>query len=229
MTINKDVIIACDFDSSKELDVFLKKINTKKVFLKIGYQLFYKIGPEGIKKYKKQGYKIFLDLKLHDIPNTVKMGVKSLADLNIDFLTIHAAGGINMMKAAKEYCKKTKILAVTQLTSIDQKTLKNELLINKNIQDVVLKYASNAYKAGLDGVVCSVWESKLIHSKISKNFLTICPGIRYQTTQAHDQKRVADPKTAKKETANYVVVGREITKSPNPKLIYQKIINDFFN
>lgn len=226
--MKNNVIIACDFSTQKELNNFLKKLKGTKPFLKIGYQLFYKIGREGIKELKDKGYKIFLDLKLHDIPNTVANGIKSLKDLKIDMLTIHAAGGLEMMHQAKLAAgKNIKVLAVTQLTSTDQAMLKSELLINKKINDVVLYYATNAKKAGVDGVICSPNEVKLIKSKLGKNFLTVTPGIRYASDNANDQKRIATPQLAKQYGSDYIVVGRPITKSQQPLATYQKIWKDF--
>lgn len=223
-----NVIIACDFSSSNELNKFLKNFKSNKPFLKIGYQLFYKIGRTGIQKLTKQGYKIFLDLKLHDIPNTVYEGVKSLSDLNISMLTVHAAGGIQMMRKAKQAAgDKIKVLAVTQLTSTDKIMLKNELLISKDINQTILHYATNAKKAGVDGVICSPNEVKMIKSKLSKSFLCITPGIRYSDNNTNDQKRIATPTDAKLFGSDYIVVGRPITKSKNPLQMYKKILKDF--
>lgn len=223
-----NVIIACDFSNQTELNNFLKKLGNKKIFLKIGYQLFFKIGREGIKQLKSKGYKIFLDLKLHDIPNTVYHGVESLKDLKVDMLTIHAAGGIEMMKQAKLAAgKNIKVLAVTQLTSTDAKMLKNELLINKNINDTILHYAKNANKAKVDGVICSPNEVKLIKSKLGKKFLCVTPGIRNSSDACNDQKRIATPALARKYGSDYIVVGRPITKSNNPKIAYEKILKEF--
>ena len=224
--MNNNVIIACDFDTEKELDSFLKKFKGTKPFIKIGYQLFYTIGVAGVKKYKKLGYKIFLDLKLHDIPNTVMQGVKNLAKLGVDMLTIHAAGGIEMMKAAKKYANKTKLLAVTMLTSVSEKILNKELLIKQPLKNVVLAYAKNAKKANMDGVICSVHESKCIHKNI-KNFLTVTPGIRTAKDNANDQKRIATPKQARLNLSDYIVVGRSITKARNPLQVYKHILKEF--
>lgn len=223
-----NVIIACDFSSLNELNKLLKNFKSNKPLLKIGYQLFYKIGRTGIQKLTKQGYKIFLDLKLHDIPNTVYEGVKSLSDLNISMLTVHAAGGIEMMSKAKQAAgKKIKVLAVTQLTSTDKSMLKNELLISKDINQTILHYATNAKKAGVDGVICSPNEVKMIKSKLSKSFLCVTPGIRYPNDNINDQKRVATPKDAKKFGSDYIVVGRPITKANKPLDMYLKISKEF--
>ncbi len=223
-----NVIIACDFSSQTELNNFLKKMKNEKPFLKIGYQLFYKIGREGVKKLKNKGFKIFLDLKLHDIPNTVMHGVESLKDLKIDMLTIHAAGGIQMMKQAKIAAGKgIKVLAVTQLTSTDANMLKNELLINKKINDTVLHYATNAKKAGVDGVICSPNEVKQIKKSLGKKFLAVTPGIRYSSSTANDQKRIATPTMAREFGSDYIVVGRPITQADNSLEMYRKVCKEF--
>lgn len=226
--MKNNVIVACDFTSQKELDNFLKKLKGNKPFLKIGYQLFYVIGRAGISKLHKQGYKIFLDLKLHDIPNTVYQGIKSLKSLHIDMLTVHATGGIEMIKQAKLAAgKSVKILAVTQLTSISQKIIHDELLIPHAINDVVLQYAINAKKAKADGVICSPKEVRLIKNRLGKKFLTVTPGIRYASDNNQDQKRVATPSMAREFGSDYIVVGRPITQSSNPLKMYQKICQDF--
>ena len=224
--MKNNVIIACDFDNAKQLDAFLSKFGKTKPFIKIGYQLFYNIGVEGVAKYKKRGYKIFLDLKLHDIPNTVMQGVKTLSKLKVDMLTVHAAGGIEMMHAAKKYAGNMKILAVTLLTSIAPDIIKKELLIKDKLDKVVLSYAKNAKAANLDGVICSVHESRVIKNNI-KDFLTVTPGIRLADNDTHDQKRVATPTQAKKNGSDYIVVGRAITEADKPLDVYNKIIKEF--
>jgi orotidine-5'-phosphate decarboxylase len=150
-----NVIIACDFKNKDELMTFLSKFEDEKPFIKIGMEIFYGEGPDLVKELKSLGYQIFLDLKLHDIPNTVYKAMKNIASLDVDITNIHAAGGIKMMEYAKkaitEQNAKTKLIAVTQLTSIDNQTLKDELLINNTIDETVKHYAQNAKKAGLDG------------------------------------------------------------------------------
>ena len=158
-----DVIIACDFSSKEETLKFLDQFKEEKPFVKIGMELFYAEGGEIVKEIKKRGHKIFLDLKLCDIPNTVYKAMKNIAALGVDMTNVHAFGSIEMMKAAKkainEVNPETKLIAVTVLTSSDQNVLDNELMIDGNINDVILKYASNTKEAGLDGVVCSPLES----------------------------------------------------------------------
>lgn len=226
--INSRVIIACDFSSWDELISFLNKFNGEKLFLKIGYQLFFTIGIEKIKQLQLMGHNIFLDLKLHDIPNTVAHGVESLSKLGVDMLTIHASGGMKMMSAATTYNNpKTRLLAVTHLTSSSQEMLNNELFINEDINVAIKKLAINAYKSKINGVICSGLESKMIKENTSVDFLVVSPGIRYPDSNSDDQHRICTPKMAKENGCDYIVVGRLITKSTNPLEMYKKVVNDF--
>lgn len=235
---NRDVIIACDFNNKAELLDFLSLFDDKKPYIKIGMELFYAEGPEIVKIIKSLGHKIFLDLKLHDIPNTVKKSIKVLTTLGIDMLNVHSSGGIKMMKyatdgvieACNEYnLRKPTLIGVTQLTSTDQNMLRDELMIDADINDVVLSYAKNAHISGLDGVVCSALESNIIHGSISSDFLTITPGIRLNGDDKGDQKRVVTPRKARELGSDYIVVGRSITKANDPLLSYEKCINEFIN
>lgn len=228
------VIIALDFDSKTEVLNFLDQFHEQQVYVKIGMELFYGQGLDIVQEIKRRGHTIFLDLKLHDIPNTVKHGMKQLAELGVDMVNVHAAGGIEMMKAAMEGLKEGSkdgkrpiCIAVTQLTSIDQTILEKELWINKPLEEVVLHYAKNAKEAGLDGIVCSPLESKIIHKGLGEEFLTVTPGIRLPEDSKGDQKRVTTPAMAKELTSSYIVVGRTITKSTDPKQTYLKVCEDF--
>ena len=232
--MGRDVIIACDFNSKEEVVSFLSKFQDEKPFVKIGMELFYAEGPEIVRTIKKMGHKIFLDLKLHDIPNTVKSAMRQLAKLDVDMVNVHASGGIEMMKAAIEGLEEGKIsgkrplcIAVTCLTSLDQDVLDNQLLIHEPLENVVLKWAENAKVAGLDGVVCSPLESKIIHDHLGKEFLTVTPGIRLASDNVNDQKRVTTPAMAKELTSSYIVVGRTITGSQDPLATYKKVYQDF--
>ena len=182
--MGKDVIIACDFASKEQVMNFLDKFTGKKPFVKIGMELFYAEGPEIVKEIKARGHKIFLDLKLHDIPNTVKKSMAVLSRLDVDMTNLHAAGTISMMEAAIEGLTRPDgtrplLIAVTQLTSTDQERMENDLLIKEPIDKVVMHYASNAAKAGLDGVVCSPLEAGKVHETCGANFLTVTPGVRF--------------------------------------------------
>ncbi len=230
--MNKDVIVACDFASAKECYEFLDKFTDVKPFVKIGMELFYAEGPQIVKEIKKRGHKIFLDLKLHDIPNTVKKAMAVLSALDADIVNCHAAGSKAMMEAALEGLKRPDgtrplLIAVTQLTSTDQKTMTEELLINKPINEVVMSYAKNAKNAGLDGVVCSAQEARDVHMECGDSFLTITPGIRFADGDVGDQKRVMTPADAANEGADYIVVGRPITKADDPVAAYKRCVREF--
>ena len=226
-----DVIIACDFSSKEETLKFLDQFKEEKPFVKIGMELFYAEGGEMVKEIKKRGHKIFLDLKLCDIPNTVYKAMKNIAALGVDMTNVHAFGSIEMMKAAKkainEVNPETKLIAVTVLTSSDQNVLDNELMIDGNINDVILKYASNTKEAGLDGVVCSPLESKIIKEKCGEDFLTVTPGIRFADDAKGDQKRVTTPAMAKEIGSSYIVVGRSITGAKDPVEAYRRCVREF--
>lgn len=222
-------IIALDFDNRNQVLDFLKNFD-EKIHVKIGMELFYSEGISLLKEIQEMGHDIFLDLKLHDIPNTVKKSMKVLSGLGINMVNLHAGGGIEMMKYALEGLEEGKkgekrplLIAVTQLTSTSQEMMNNELLIQGNLLDATLQYALNAKKAGLDGVVCSVHEAKKIHEVCGNDFLTITPGIRLKNDSVDDQKRVATPEYAKEQGSDFIVVGRSITNSADPKSVYYDI------
>ena len=228
--MGKDVIIACDFKNKEELFKFLVPFKGLNPFLKIGMEIFYKEGPELVKELKKQGCKIFLDLKLHDIPNTVEKAMRNISALGVEIVNCHAAGGIEMMKAARrgldftEEGKKSELIAVTQLTSISQEALENELLIKLPINEVVKAYALNAKNAGLQGVVCSPLEAPIIKEL---GLISVTPGIRFADNTKDDQKRVATPDYAKELGSTYIVVGRAITGAEDPVAAYNRCIKEF--
>ena len=233
MTDSK-ICIALDFKNKVEVKEFLEKFKDEKLYVKVGMELFYGEGIEMVKMIKEMGHNIFLDLKLHDIPNTVKSAMKQLAKLDVDMVNVHASGGKAMMKAAIEGLEEGKIgkerpkcIAVTCLTSLDQEVLNDELLIEKPLEEVVLKWANNAKEAGLDWVVCSPLESKIIHDNLGVDFLTVTPGIRLTSDNVNDQKRVTTPAMARELTSSYIVVGRTITSSDDPYATYKKVYQDF--
>ena len=230
--MGKDVIIACDFSSADAALDFLANYKEEKPFVKIGMELFYAEGPSIVKKLKERGHKIFLDLKLHDIPNTVKKSMAVLSSLDVDMCNLHAAGTSAMMTAALEGLTRPDgsrplLIAVTQLTSTDEQRMRDELLINEPIADVVMKYAQNAKLSGLDGVVCSPLEAGIVHEKCGKDFLTVTPGVRFADGDIGDQKRVMTPAEAKKIGSDYIVVGRPITASPDPVSAYRRCVSEF--
>ena len=201
------------------------------MYVKIGMELTYACGLDMVREVKAAGHKVFLDLKLHDIPNTVKGGMKNLARLGVDIVNCHCAGGIEMMKAAKqgiiegtpEGQEPAKLIGVTVLTSTSQEAMNEELGIPGEVIDTVVHYARNAKEAGLDGVVCSVHEAKAIHEACGDDFLTVTPGIRLANNSVDDQKRVATPQYAKEQGCDMIVVGRSITKAENPYETYRMI------
>ena len=230
--MGKDVIIACDFDSAEKTFAFLDKFTGRKPFVKIGMELYYAEGPSIVKEIKKRGHKIFLDLKLHDIPNTVKKAMAVLSRLDVDMTNLHAAGTQRMMSAAIEGLTRPDgtrpmLIAVTQLTSTDQESMENDLLIKEPIDKVVMHYAHNAKLAGLDGVVCSPLEAGKVHDTCGKDFVTVTPGVRFADGDIGDQKRVMTPAEAKKIGSDYIVVGRPITAAEDPVAAYERCCAEF--
>ena len=230
--MGKDVIIACDFSSAEKTFEFLDKFEGKKPFVKIGMELFYAEGPSIVREIKARGHKIFLDLKLHDIPNTVKKAMSVLSGLDVDMTNLHAAGTCRMMEAAIEGLTRPDgtrplLIAVTQLTSTDQEAMENDLLIKEPLPEVVMHYAQNAKKAGLDGVVCSPLESEKVHSSCGADFVTVTPGVRFADGDKGDQKRVMTPADAKAIGSDYIVVGRPITAAEDPVAAYERCVAEF--
>lgn len=230
--MGKDVIVACDFSGAKETFDFLEKFEERKPFVKIGMELFYAEGPEIVRQLKARGHKIFLDLKLHDIPTTVRKAMAVLSRLDVDICNLHAGGTVRMMEEAvkgltRDDGSRPLLIAVTQLTSTGQEDLENDLLIYKPMDEVVMHYAENAKKAGLDGVVCSPLEAQKVHRVCGEDFLTVTPGVRFADGDMGDQKRVMTPSEAKKIGSDYIVVGRPITAAADPVEAYRRCINDF--
>ena len=230
--MGKDVIIACDFDSAEKTFAFLDKFTGKKPFVKIGMELYYAEGPSIVREIKKRGHKIFLDLKLHDIPNTVNKAMAVLSRLDVDMTNLHAAGTKRMMEAAIEGLTRPDgtrpmLIAVTQLTSTDQESMENDLLIHEPIDKVVMHYAHNAKLAGLDGVVCSPLEAGKVHDVCGEGFVTVTPGVRFADGDIGDQKRVMTPAEAKKIGSDYIVVGRPITAAADPVAAYERCVAEF--
>ncbi len=235
-TMRERLIVGLDVPSVKEAEAVVRELGEAAGFYKVGYQLAY--APGGLdfaRDLARSGVKVFLDLKLHDIPNTVKKTMQVLGEYGVDMVNVHAGGGIEMMKAAKaglmlgaaRYADKPKLIAVTQLTSTDEATLHNELLIDKPMDEVVRQYALNAKAAGLDGVVCSAFEAADIHAACGDDFITVTPGIRFEDSAADDQKRVMTPARAREAGADYIVVGRPITAAERPIDAYTRCKEEF--
>ena len=230
--MNKDVIIACDFNSQAEVMDFLDLFPEEKPYVKIGMELFYSSGPEIVSKIKERGHNIFLDLKLCDIPNTVKKSMSVLSKLNVDMCNLHAFGGSKMMQGAIEGLTRPDgsrplLIAVTQLTSTSEELMQNELKINMPLKEVVLSYAENAKNNGLDGVVCSPLEAQAVHERCGSSFLTVTPGIRFAGGDVGDQVRITTPEKAREIGSDFIVVGRPITASENPLESYRRCVKEF--
>ncbi len=234
--MGKDVIIACDFSSAEETMNFLSRFGDERPFVKIGMELYYAEGPGIVRALKTRGHRIFLDLKLHDIPNTVRKAMRVLAALGADIVNLHAAGTCAMMSAAIEGLEegarqrggeRPMLIAVTQLTSTDQQAMEQELLISRPLEEVVIAYAKNAVKAGLDGVVCSPLEAAAVHNACGKGFLTVTPGVRFAGGEIGDQKRVTTPARARELGSDYIVMGRPITEAADPLAAWCKACEEF--
>ena len=230
----KDVIVACDFSSAEEVMNFLDRFAgcERKPFVKIGMELFYGAGPDIVREIKRRGHRIFLDLKLHDIPNTVRKTMKVLSGLDVDMTNVHAAGTIDMMKAALEGLTRPDgtrplLIAVTQLTSTSEERMRRELLIDSTIGDCISQYAWNAREAGLDGVVCSPLEASLVKERCGGDFLAVTPGIRFADAAADDQVRITTPLKARGIGSDFIVVGRPITAAADPVAAYRRCVDEF--
>ena len=230
--MGKNVIIACDFSSREETLSFLDKLGGERPFVKIGMELFYAAGPDMVRELKDRGHQVFLDLKLHDIPHTVQKAMAVLTGLGADIVNLHAAGTVDMMKAALEGATRADgsrplVIAVTQLTSTSEERMQRELLIAASMPDTVTAYAKNARLAGLDGVVCSPLEAGLIHAACGNDFLTVTPGVRFADGDLADQVRVATPARARELGSDYIVVGRPITQAADPLAAWQRCMREF--
>ncbi len=230
--MGKDVIVALDFPGAEQVFSFLDNFKEEKPFVKIGMELYYAEGPEIVREIKRRGHKIFLDLKLHDIPNTVKKAMAVLSKLDVDMTNLHAAGTIDMMRAALEGLTRPDgtrplLIAVTQLTSTSEERMRDELLINATMPEAVAKYAQNAREAGLDGVVCSPLEASIVKKACGDGFCTVTPGIRFADSAADDQRRITTPEKAKEIGSDYIVVGRPITADDDPVAAYRRCVAEF--
>ena len=230
--MGKDVIVACDFSSKQAVLDFLDKFEERKPFVKIGMELYYAEGPSVVREIKARGHKIFLDLKLHDIPNTVMKAMSVLSRLDVDMCNLHAAGTRAMMEAAlkgltREDGTRPMLIAVTQLTSTSEEAMRGELLIEAPIDSVVMSYAENAKRAGLDGVVCSPLEAAKVHERCGADFVTVTPGVRFADGDKGDQVRVMTPAQAKSIGSDYIVVGRPITAAADPVAAYERCVKEF--
>ncbi len=218
--MNKAIIVALDFNSAEQALALLKQLSPEQCRVKIGKELFTIAGPDLVRQAVDQGFDVFLDLKYHDIPNTVAKAVTAAAQLGVWMVNVHASGGAVMMEAAREALEvgstnKPLLIAVTVLTSLAKEDLL-QVGINANPEEQVSKLAFLAQKAGLDGVVCSAAETKLLRSQLPDDFCLVTPGIRRPEDAANDQKRIVGPVQAIENGSNYLVVGRPITQADSP-------------
>ncbi|HES9156774.1 orotidine 5'-phosphate decarboxylase [Streptococcus pyogenes] len=218
-------IIALDFSSFEETKAFLDLFPAEeKLYVKIGMELYYAQGPDIVRYIKSLGHNVFLDLKLHDIPNTVRAAMAVLKELDIDMATVHAAGGVEMLKAAREGLGQgPTLIAVTQLTSTSEDQMRGDQNIQTSLLESVLHYSKGAAKAQLDGVVCSAQEVEAIKAVTLTGFTCLTPGIRPKGSNIGDQKRVMTPNQARRIGSDYIVVGRPITQAKDPVAAYQAI------
>jgi orotidine-5'-phosphate decarboxylase len=220
--------VALDLPSAKENLELANKIKDYDVWLKVGLRAYIRDGKDFLELLKKinPSFKIFLDLKLYDIPNTMADASEEISKLNIDMFNIHASAGkiamTTVMNRIKDIPNKPLVLAVTALTSFENNHFKE--IYGEDINIKATQFAKDSYEAGLDGVVCSAFESKDIKNNTSNNFITLTPGIRPFGEDSGDQKRVANIDFAQKELVNFVVIGRPIYQSSNPKEIIEKIL-----
>ncbi len=218
---NRSVIVALDFSAPDQALKFVQQLNPDQCAVKVGFELFVAGGPQLVERLIGSRFKVFLDLKFHDIPNTVAMACAAAARLGVWMINVHASGGVNMLSAARESIDnfasddKPILLAVTVLTSLDQVSL-NEIGITQELSSVVKKWAAMSDECGLDGVVCSAREAKLVKAISRENFEIVTPGIRLPDNSRDDQQRIVTPTDARKAGATRIVVGRPITQARDP-------------
>ncbi|WP_087972970.1 orotidine-5'-phosphate decarboxylase [Oceanobacillus rekensis] len=233
--MNNHIYLALDFPDWEETKRFLEDHQFQGVPVKVGMELFYKEGPSVIEKLKQDNHPIFLDLKLHDIPTTVMRAMKNIGKLGVDLTNVHALGGSEMIKFAKEGLvagsqnQDTKLIAVTVLTSMDESTLQNQLRIPGSLEDNAAYFAKFAKDSSADGVVCSVYEATRIKQDCGDSFLTVTPGIRLKDSDSNDQKRIATPEFASENGSDYIVIGRSVTKAEDPYQAYQQAVEEWNN
>jgi len=232
LSIQDKLIIALDVESKEEAFSLIERLEGQVKYVKVGMELFYAAGYSFIEDLKKKGLHIFLDVKMHDIPNTVGRAAAQLTRLEVDMFNLHAAGGLKMMEEAKNQMEKTLspnqkqplLISVTQLTSTDDRMLKEEIGIPATVAETVIRYAQLTKKAGLDGVVSSPLEVEGIKKACGKDFITVTPGIRLAGGAAHDQKRITTPEQAIQLGSDYLVIGRAVTQAEKPAEVFASIV-----
>ena len=216
MAFDKKVLVALDSNNFTETENLVDTIKKHIFGVKIGYEFFFNFGLIGYKKIQDKNVNIFLDLKLHDIPNTIKHGINAITDLNPYFTSVHIAGGDEMLKIAFLNKKKIKILGITALTSLDDQQVQKYYL-RPTVKELVNDYVSHAINNKIDGIVCSPHEIKIVKKLSRNNLLIVTPGVRpLSYKKIDDQKRTMSPGKAISLGADYLIIGRPITKSSNP-------------
>ena len=233
--IKRKLVLALDVEDINEAKQLVDELSPYIGTFKVGLQLFCGYGLEIVNYIKEKNADFFLDVKLHDIPNTVEKASYNVIKNGANFFNVHATGGIEMMKAAKKGAmeasekygtKKPLVLAVTVLTSINQEALTNELSNKETVENFVIQLAKNAKLAGLDGVVASAKELKAIKEAVGDDFIVLTPGIRPKWSLKDDQQRVATPKSAIDDGADFIVLGRAVTKAENRIEAIEKIYKE---
>ena len=223
-----ELCVALDLPSAEENLSLAKSLKNNNIWMKVGFRAYIRDGKPFIEALKaiNPEFRIFLDLKLYDIPNTMADAAEEIAKLGVDMFNIHASAGSVAMKTVMDrlssYENRPLVLAVTALTSFDEANFQK--VYEKSIDEKAEQFAKMSYENGLDGVVCSTFESKAIKNATSNNFLTLCPGIRPFGEDAGDQQRVATLEVANKEGVDYPVVGRPIYKDENPQAKVEQIL-----
>ncbi|RJX41815.1 orotidine-5'-phosphate decarboxylase [Paenibacillus pinisoli] len=233
----KRIMVALDYPEAAAAEKLIEELKGIPCYMKVGMQLYYAAGPAFVSSLKERGYYVFLDVKMHDIPNTVKGGSNSVTKLGVDMFNVHAGGGQSMMEAALEGVDaalsggtaKPAVIAVTQLTSTSQAVLNDQIGIGGTVEDAVLRYASLAKAAGLDGVVASPSEVVAIKSALGASFQTVTPGIRPAGAALNDQSRIMTPGEALRQGTDYMVIGRPITAAAEPREALESIIEELIS
>lgn len=221
--------LALDMETREEAFDLLQRIESRPA-VKVGMELFYREGGRFIEELVDAGYPVFLDVKVHDIPETARRTMRQIGKLGVELTNVHTLGGEKMMRYAldglREVNSLTRLIGVTQLTSTDEQMVRTELGIVDGLESAVLRQATSAKRAGLDGVVASVHEAPLIHQRIGSDFITVTPGIRLEQTN-DDQVRIATPNVAKEAGVHAIVVGRPITRASDPNAMYGQFMREW--
>ena len=230
MTHVKPIIVALDFAAEAPALALAERLDPARCRLKVGKELFTRLGPAFVERLQRLGFEIFLDLKFHDIPNTVAAACAAAADLGVWMVNVHVSGGRAMMEATRErlsrYERPPLLIGVTVLTSLDRADL-DAIGCPGEPRERVLALATLAHESGLDGIVCSPLEAGSVKGRCGADFLTVTPGVRFADSVKDDQSRIATPQRAQELGSDYIVVGRPITQAADPVAAYQRCVNEF--